>query len=139
MNILDAGWRVKFEDGDIEEEATAVVYVPAGSTGGMCYEIARIDGVAKEPDEFGDMALVVDGEDAVRLRVVRMIACVPKMLEEIKRTAAILEEITGLGKPDDQCGTWVCDEATEKVWRRLIGVQDRLESMSREAVDLEVL
>lgn len=99
----------------------------------MLYGIAKIEDVPI--DENGD--LTRDGEDAERLRDICLLVHAPDMLREIKRAVERLEEVTGLHKPDGECGTWIKDDETQQVWKRIAEVQDQLERIAWDAQDLD--
>lgn len=99
----------------------------------MLYAIAKIEDVPI--DENGD--LIREGEDADRLKDVLLLVYAPEMLRGIKRAIERLEAITGLNKPDSECGTWIKDDETKKVWRRIAEVQDQLERIASDAQDLD--
>jgi hypothetical protein len=49
--------------------------------------------------------------------------------------------VTGLGKPDAECGTWIAGKgsATEEVWRELVEIQVAIERQIEEVENLETL
>jgi hypothetical protein len=63
------------------------------------------------------------------------------MLHTLRRAAIALEAVTGLGKPDKDCGTWITGKgsATEKVWRELVEIQVAIERQIEDVENLENL
>ena len=63
------------------------------------------------------------------------------MLRAIRRAIVDLESVTGLHKPDAECGTWIVGKGheTEKLWQKLTDIQDYLERMEYDATDTESL
>ena len=105
------------------------------------YEVARIENVPAQEDDLGDgeMCLIREGKEADRLRDVSMIVRAPDMLQTLREAAAALEAVTGLGKPDAECGTWIAGKgsATEEVWRELVEIQVAIERQIEEVENLE--
>ncbi len=99
----------------------------------MLYGIAKIEDVPI--DENGD--LLRDEENADRLKDVCLLVHAPELLRGIKQAIERLEEVTGLHKPDGECGTWINEDETNKVWKRIAEVQDQLNRIAEDAEDLD--
>jgi hypothetical protein len=129
-------WRAKFDD-DTYGDRLGIVYKPSDSKLQFNYvvcEVANIGTIEKD----GDIELDVDDE---RTRQLRLIVSAPDMLRSIRRAIVDLEAVTGLHKPDAECGTWIVGKGheTEKLWQKLIDIQDYLERMEYDATDTESL
>lgn len=129
-------WRAKFDD-DTYGDRLGIVYKPSDSKLQFNYvvcEVANIGTIEKD----GDIELDVDDE---RTKQLRLIVSAPDMLRAIRRAIVDLEAVTGLHKPDAECGTWIVGKGheTERLWQRLIDIQDYLERMEYDATDTESL
>lgn len=129
-------WRAKFDD-DTYGDRLGIVYKPSDSKLQFNYvvcEVANIGTIEKD----GDIELDVDDE---RTKQLRLIVSAPDMLRAIRRAIVDLEAVTGLHKPDAECGTWIVGKGheTEKLWQKLTDIQDYLERMEYDATDTESL
>jgi hypothetical protein len=128
-------WRAKFDD--TYGDRLGIVYKPSDSKLQFNYvvcEVANIGTIEKD----GDIELDVDDE---RTKQLRLIVSAPDMLRAIRRAIVDLEAVTGLHKPDAECGTWIVGKGheTEKLWQKLTDIQDYLERMEYDATDTESL
>jgi hypothetical protein len=129
-------WRAKFDD-DTYGDRLGIVYKPSDSKLQFNYvvcEVANIGTIEKD----GDIELDVDDE---RTKQLRLIVSAPDMLRAIRRAIVDLEAVTGLHKPDAECGSWIVGKGheTEKLWQKLTDIQDYLERMEYDATDTESL
>jgi hypothetical protein len=131
--VLDNGmevWRCRI-DHDGDDYATAVIHTPIkGST--MVAEVATIDCIPCEPDEYGDPAIVRSGEDSGRWRNVVLIANAPTMLDRIQYAEKKLDEIVNDGmKPGG------LSETNHRLWCDLEAIRRELDRAADWATDVE--
>ena len=134
-------WEVLWDYSDKENAEALICERLPNCSSSMVYGIATITDVPCEVDEDGDPLLVREGEDSDRLREVCLIVHAPEMLKAIRDAIEALESVTGLHKPDAECGTWIVGKGheTEEVWNKLIRIQDKLERAEHNATDLDTV
>lgn len=135
MLKIGEDWLIRWEeDEDDDQVLNAILYRPIEDSR-MLYEIARVEQVPI--DEDGDLER---GEvEDERLQEISLIKNAKQMHDGIKRAIKAIEAVTGLGKPDSQCATWVSDPATEAAWKQIAQVQTELERLASQAVDIDRL
>jgi len=121
-----------------DDSATALIHERIQGSSIM-YGIATIENVPCDRDDDGEPCLIREGEDSERLKEVLLISNAPDMLAAIRKAIETLEDVTGLHKPDGECGKWIVGKGhpTEDVWCQLISLQDQLERVEDLATDLE--
>jgi len=127
-------WDVQFHHEEDGESMDAVVCTQIPRIPGGHYEIARVEGIPFQCDEYGDPEIICEGEDANRLRDVCLIAHAPDMLETICRSLEVLDKLV------DQDDTWAAEsDEMHEVWCRLAEIQRELGDIADRAANIERL
>ena len=130
-------WKAKFDDGMYGDRVGLVCKADNGERLQYNYVVCEVANVGTIEDN-DDIELDVDDE---RTHQLCLIVHAPEMLRAIRKAIADLESVTGLHKPDAECGTWIVGKGheTEKLWQKLTDIQDYLERMEYDATDTESL
>lgn len=133
-DLLENGmlqWQCRIDmDHEQAEEATAVIHVPCSGSTSMVVQICEIDCLPCGPDEFGDNAVIRDGEDGERWRNVVLIANAPNLLNACQQAEKKLEAIVQAGM-----AAGGLSESEPAIWRELEEIRRSLDVAADWATD----
>ena len=133
-DLLENGmlqWQCRIDmDHERAEEATAVIHVPCSGSASMVVQICEIDCLPCGPDEFGDNAVIRDGEDGERWRNVVLIANAPNLLNACQQAEKKLEAIVQAGMEKGGLS-----ESEPAIWRALEEIRRSLDVATDWATD----
>lgn len=133
-DLLENGmlqWQCRIDmDHEQAEEATAVIHVPCSGSASMVVQICEIDCLPCGPDEFGDNAVIRDGEDGERWRNVVLIANAPNLLNACQQAEKKLDAIVQAGM-----NAGGLSESEPAIWRALEEIRRSLDVAADWATD----